>query len=112
MNDSLCHILQSLYATLLERKGAPASASYTAQLFAGGPAKIAKKLGEEAIETGHAAMQGKSADIVSESADLLFHLLVLWADAGVLPQEVWAELKRREGVSGLAEKAARKNDDR
>ena len=100
-------VLGRLYAAIEARKDADPEASYTARLFARGPEKIAQKLGEEAVETVIAAAAGKRADMVTESADLLYHLLVAWADAGVAPDEVWAELARREGVSGIAEKRAR-----
>ena len=101
--------LDRLEATIRARRGAPADASYVAALFAKGRAKIAQKLGEEATETVIAAMQGDSAALTGEAADLLFHLLVLLADLGLGLDDVRAELARREGVSGLAEKAARKD---
>jgi phosphoribosyl-ATP pyrophosphohydrolase len=100
-------VLERLFSTIESRKGADPTASYTAKLLAEGKPKIAKKLGEEATETVIAATAGSPADVARESADLLYHLLVLWAAAGVKPSEVWSELARREGISGLAEKAAR-----
>jgi len=100
-------VLERLFAVIEGRKGGDPDASYTAQLLAGGRIKIAKKLGEEATETVIAATAGTNAEIARESADLLYHLLVLWAASGVKPAEVWSELARREGTSGLAEKAAR-----
>lgn len=100
-------VLDTLYTVIAGRKGADPSASYTAKLFAKGPEKITQKLGEEAVETIIAALVKGKPEIVSESADLLYHLLVLWADKGVLPADVWAELSRREGISGIAEKASR-----
>ena len=100
-------ILGRLYAVIEARKDADPETSYTARLFARGPEKIAQKLGEEAVETVIAAAAGRRGEIVTESADLLFHLLVAWAGAGIAPGEVWAELARREGVSGIAEKRAR-----
>ena len=100
-------VLQRLYTIIEARKGDDPGASYTAQLFAGGPPRIAQKLGEEAVETVIAGVSGDQAGTVRESADLLYHLLVLWAQLGIAPDEVWAELNRREGTSGLAEKAAR-----
>jgi len=103
------HPLDRLFATVLSRKGTDASASYTAKLLEKGPLAAAKKLGEEAVETGLAAATGDKAAVTSESADLLYHLMVLWAACGVTPQEVYDTLATREGVSGLAEKAARKN---
>tara|TARA_R110000787_G_scaffold20590_11_gene61262 strand:- start:460 stop:813 length:354 start_codon:yes stop_codon:yes gene_type:complete len=99
--------LDALYATVAARKGADPAESYTARLYARGTPKIAQKLGEEAVETVIAALSGDRAETIKESADLLYHLLVLLADAGIAPAEVYAELERREGVSGLAEKASR-----
>ncbi len=100
-------ILERLFSVIEGRKGGDPASSYTAKLLADGKPKIAKKLGEEATETIIAATAGTPAEVARESADLLYHLLVLWAAAGVKPAEVWAELARREGTSGLAEKAAR-----
>jgi len=102
--------LTRLHATILSRKTADPAASYVAKLFSRGRVKIAQKLGEEAVETVIAAVTDNRAGIISESADLLFHLHVLLADAGIDPAEVFAELARREGVSGLAEKASRAED--
>ena len=106
MSDA--EILKRLYATILARKGADPGVSYSASLLAAGTEKIAKKLGEEAMETALAAAGGDKSRIAAESADLLYHLLVLWAHAGVAPEDVWAELARREGASGIAEKQGRK----
>jgi phosphoribosyl-ATP pyrophosphohydrolase len=100
-------ILERLFSVIESRKGGDPGASYTARLLAEGKQKIAKKLGEEATETVIAATAGTPGEVARESADLLYHLLVLWAATGVKPAEVWAELARREGTSGLAEKAAR-----
>ncbi len=100
-------VLNRLYTVIESRKGADPESSYTAKLFDKGRAKIAQKVGEEAVETVIEAMRDDRAAITSESADLLYHLLVLWADAGVAPADVWAKLSEREGTSGLAEKAAR-----
>ena len=97
-----------LAATIEARKGADAQASYTAQLLAD-PARAAKKLGEEAVETVIAAVQGDPAALAAESADLIYHWLVVLAAAGVSLDEVAARLEAREGTSGLAEKAARKS---
>jgi phosphoribosyl-ATP pyrophosphohydrolase len=104
----MSHVLDRLFATIAGRKGADPDTSYTARLFTKGRAKICQKLGEEGVETVIAGTVGTPDQVASESADLLYHLLVLWADAGVKPEEVWAILERREGTSGLAEKAARK----
>ncbi|MGO4125485.1 phosphoribosyl-ATP diphosphatase [Inquilinus sp. YAF38] len=100
-------VLDRLAAVIRSRQGADPASSYTAKLFARGRPKIAQKLGEEAVETVIEAMRGDADAIAAESADLLYHLLVLWADAGVAPETVWAVLEAREGVSGIAEKAAR-----
>lgn len=99
-------ILEALFAVIEERRGGDAQTSYTARLFEEGRGKIARKLGEEAVEVVVAALS-EPGRLASESADLLYHLLVLWADAGLEPTEVWAELGRRQGISGIAEKAAR-----
>ncbi|OJX68069.1 phosphoribosyl-ATP diphosphatase [Magnetospirillum sp. 64-120] len=101
------HVLDQLFQVVLSRKGADADSSYTAKLFNKGRKKIAQKVGEEGLETAIAAVSETPADIAAESADLLYHLLVLWADAGVEPAEVWAELARRQGISGIAEKNSR-----
>jgi len=100
-------VLGRLAATIEARQGADASTSYTAQLLAD-PARAAKKLGEEAVETVIAAAQGDQAALAAESADLIYHWLVTLAACGVSLDEVAARLEAREGTSGLAEKAARK----
>lgn len=102
------HPIDRLFATIAARKGGDPSASYTAKLLSEGVAKCAKKVGEEAVETVIAAMSGDKAAIAAESADVLYHLLVLWAASGVTPEDVYAVLKAREARSGLAEKASRK----
>lgn len=99
--------LARLEATIAARKGADPASSYTAKLLAGGPAAPAKKLGEEAIETVIAAVQGDADALAAESADLLYHWLVLLAAAGVSTDAVAAKLAAREGRSGLDEKASR-----
>jgi len=101
------HVIDRLYAVIDSRKGADPDTSYTAKLFSRGRAQIAKKLGEEAVEALIEGIRGDRAKLVGESADLLYHLLTLWAAVNVKPQAVWQELARREGLSGLAEKAAR-----
>ena len=101
------HVLQRLYDTIAARKTTDPGTSYTAKLLHQGRSVIAKKMGEEAVETAIAAVASDSDAVVSESADLLYHLLVLWADCGIEPNEVWEKLAAREGTSGLAEKAAR-----
>jgi phosphoribosyl-ATP pyrophosphohydrolase len=101
-------ILLRLFEVLKERKLADPETSYTARLYAKGINKIAQKLGEEAVETAIAAVVEGNDRLVRESADLLYHLLVLWSAKGVSPQEVWEELDRRFGTSGVAVKEARK----
>ena len=96
-----------LEATIRARRGTDGDRSYTASLFAKGRAKIAQKLGEEAVETVIAACSGDDRTIVPEAADLMFHLIVLLADAGLSLDDVRAELARREGMSGHEEKASR-----
>jgi len=103
-------VLADLEATILARRGGDPNASYVARLFAAGRPKIAQKLGEEAVETVIAAMAGDARAVTGEAADLLFHLTVLLADCGVALDDVLGELRRREGVSGIAEKAARLPD--
>ena len=100
--------LDALYATILERRTADPATSYVAKLTAKGRMKMAQKLGEEGVETALAAVAGERGEVISESADLLFHLAVLWADCGITPADVHAELERRAGTSGLDEKASRK----
>ncbi len=100
-------ILDRLEATIRSRKDSPAVRSYTASLFFQGRHKIAQKVGEEAVETVIAACSGEDKDIVPEAADLLFHLLILLADAGLSLDDVRSELARREGQSGHDEKAGR-----
>ena len=101
--------LDRLERTIAERRTAPPESSYVAKLNAKGVPKIAQKVGEEATETVIAALSGSQDDLVGESADLLFHLLVLLNAKDVPLGEVLAELDRREGVSGIAEKASRKD---
>jgi phosphoribosyl-ATP pyrophosphohydrolase len=103
------HVLDRLFAVIDGRKGADPDTSYTARLFSRGRQQIAKKLGEEAVEALIEGIRGNRPKLVAESADVLYHLLTLWAASGVKPKSVWGELARREGLSGLAEKAARKS---
>jgi len=107
MKPSL-HPLDKLFATIAARKGSDVGASYTAKLLSEGVQKCAKKFGEEAVETALAAVSGDKQALAAESADALYHLLVLWAAAGITPDGVYAALQAREGQSGLAEKASRK----
>lgn len=99
--------LDTLVATISSRVGGDPKQSHTAKLLRRGSARIAKKLGEEAVETVIAAAQNNREEVVAESADLLFHLLVLWQAMGIEPAVVMVELQRREVMSGIAEKAAR-----
>lgn len=101
-------ILQELYTVIKRRRGGDPDKSYVAKLFARGSRKIAAKVGEEAVETVIAALKEGKKRTVAESADLLFHLLVLWAECGVTPKDVEKELRARIGKSGLDEKIARK----
>ncbi len=102
--------LHQLEQTIRQRRDADPAASYVARLTAKGRAKIAQKVGEEAVETVIAALADDRPGAVGESADLLFHLLVLLADLDISLDAVLNELDRREGVSGIAEKAARPQD--
>ncbi len=92
----------------MSRKDSDPAISHSARLLSRGTAKIAQKFGEEAVECLIEAVGGHRTALIGESADVLYHLLVLWVDAGLRPEQVWAELVRREGISGIAEKAARK----
>jgi len=102
--------LDQLEATIRARRNADPTTSYVARLTADGRAKIARKLGEEAIETLVAALADDRPATKSEAADLVFHLLVLLADMGLSFDDVIAELERREGVSGIDEKASRSGE--
>jgi phosphoribosyl-ATP pyrophosphohydrolase len=99
--------LEKLAATVASRKGADPETSWTAKLLAKGPEKCAEKFGEEAIEAIIEAVKGDRARLTAEAADVLYHLLVLLASRDVPLADVLAELDRREGTSGIAEKAAR-----
>ena len=104
----MAEILDRLFATIASRQGGDPGASYTAKLLAEGVEKCAKKFGEEATEAVIAAIQKDKTELAKESADVLYHLLVLWAASGITPQDVYAVLQSREGRSGLEEKASRK----
>jgi len=101
--------LDRLWQVILSRRGADPQTSYTARLFTRGRAKIAQKLGEEAVEAVIEGVTDNRSALVGESADLIYHLFVLWAAAGISPADVAAELIRREGTSGIDEKRARAN---
>lgn len=100
-------ILARLFAVIESRKGGDADSSYTAKLLAGGAPKIGKKLGEEATEVTIAALSEGPDAVARESADLLYHLLVMWSAMGLTPEDVYAELAKREGTSGIDEKNSR-----
>jgi len=99
--------LDKLFATIASRKGGDPGTSYTAKLLAQGVEKCAKKFGEEATEAVIAAIQKDKSELAKESADVLYHLLVLWAASGITPHDVYQVLQSREGQSGLEEKASR-----
>ncbi len=109
MKAPLGDVLTRLFTTIEARRGESADASYTASLLAGGNARCAKKFGEEAVEAAIAGAMGDRPALTAEAADVLYHLMVLMASAGVAPDEVAAVLAAREGQSGHAEKAARKD---
>lgn len=100
--------LERMYGIILTRReDADIEKSYVAKMIAKGPKKIAQKVGEEAVETAIEAAAGRREGVIAESADLIFHLTLLWAALGIAPSDVAAELKAREGVSGLVEKKNR-----
>lgn len=103
-------VLDRLAEVIESRRDADPATSRTAKLFRRGTVKIAQKVGEEAVEAVIEAVGGDSEALAAESADLLYHLLVLWAARGLEPSAVWAELEARMGVSGVAEKASRPKD--
>ena len=107
MNAQTTEILTRLAATIEERRSGDPAESYVAKLAAGGTALIAKKVGEEAVETVLAAASEDQGSVVRESADLIFHLMVLWSHCGIGFNEIAAELERREGTSGLEERRQR-----
>lgn len=100
MSDSV----ERLYQAVLAARDLDPATSRTARLFQRGPSKMAKKLAEEAIEVVIDAVNGDAPAVVRESADLLYNLTVLWASAGVKPEDVWREMERREDMLGIAEK--------
>jgi len=100
-------ILTRLEQVIASRMGGDAESSYVARLFEQGRKKIAQKVGEEGVELSLAAVLDDKAEAITESADLLFHMMVLWADMGISPEEIFTELARREGISGIDEKNAR-----
>jgi phosphoribosyl-ATP pyrophosphohydrolase len=105
-------VLDDLFEVIESRRDGNPETSHSARLLQAGPATIAQKVGEEAVETVIEGVAGSPETLIAESADLLYHLLVLWAARGVTPAQVWTALGRREGVSGLAEKASRERGRR
>lgn len=106
-DDPPAMVLDRLYAVIESRRNADPMLSHSARMLSRGTAKVAQKFGEEAVECLIEAVAGNRNALVGESADVLYHLLLLWVDAGVKPNDVWAELEHREGISGITEKASR-----
>jgi phosphoribosyl-ATP pyrophosphohydrolase len=100
-------VLDRLWNVVMSRRSADVAVSHSARLLSRGTSKVAQKFGEEAVECLIEAVAGNRDALVAESADVLYHLIVLWVDAGIAPADVWRELRLREGVSGIAEKASR-----
>lgn len=100
-------ILDRLEQVIQSRKGGDADKSYVAKLFTKGRKKIAQKVGEEGVETALAAVMDDKDEVIAESADLLFHMMVLWADMDIKADDIFNELARREGISGIDEKNSR-----
>ena len=100
-------VLDRLHDVIVSRRMSDPAHSHSARLLSRGPSKVAQKFGEEAVECLIEAVAGNAAALIAESADVLYHLLVMWVAAGVTPDQVWTELHRREGISGITEKAAR-----
>jgi phosphoribosyl-ATP pyrophosphohydrolase len=100
-------VLDRLFALVEERRTADPAVSHSARLLSRGRAKVAQKFGEEAVECVIEAVGQNTQALIAESADVLYHLIVVWVAAGVSAEDVWAELIRREGVSGIDEKASR-----
>jgi phosphoribosyl-ATP pyrophosphohydrolase len=100
-------VLDRLWSVVMNRRTADPATSHSARLLSRGRPKVAQKFGEEAVECLIEAVGGNAKALIGESADVLYHLLVLWVACGVRPEQVWAELESREGISGIAEKASR-----
>jgi phosphoribosyl-ATP pyrophosphohydrolase len=100
-------VLDRLWSVVTNRRDVDPAISHSARLLGRGTAKVAQKFGEEAVECLIEAVRGDRDAVIAESADVLYHLVVVWVSTGVAPEEVWAELTRREGVSGITEKASR-----
>jgi len=103
-------VLDRLWSVVMSRRDADPAVSHSARLLQRGTAKVAQKFGEEAVECLIEAVAGNQVAVIAESADVLYHLIVLWVASGITPDAVWDELKRREGISGIAEKASRARD--
>jgi phosphoribosyl-ATP pyrophosphohydrolase len=101
------HAIDRLHLAVLGARDGEAAGSRTAKLLAEGIAKMAKKVAEEAVEVGLDAVRGDREQVIRESADLMYNLVVLWTEAGVTPAHVWAEMERREQLYGIAEKLAK-----
>jgi phosphoribosyl-ATP pyrophosphohydrolase len=106
-NGTTTYFLEELYETIASRRGGDPEESYTAKLFDAGIGKMAGKIGEEATEVVVAALRETPDHVISESADLIYHLLVLWAEQDIKPADVIEELKNRAGTSGIEEKESR-----
>jgi phosphoribosyl-ATP pyrophosphohydrolase len=96
--------IDRLYDAVLSRRGGDPTVSRTAKLFLAGRSKMAQKLGEEAVEVAIDAARGDRPAVIAESADLVYQLVVLWAEMNIAPDDVWAEMTRREQTQGIAEK--------
>ncbi|APH55554.1 Phosphoribosyl-ATP pyrophosphatase [Granulibacter bethesdensis] len=105
--DNAVQVLNRLWEVVMQRRDADPAVSHSARLLSRGIGKVAQKFGEEAVECLIEAVSGDKEALIGESADVLYHLLVLWVAVGVEPAEVWRELAKREGISGIAEKASR-----
>lgn len=103
----MTHAIDRLQEAVLAARGGNPAESRTAKLLAEGIAKMAKKLAEEAVEVGLDAVSGDRNQVVRESADLIYNLVVLWTELGISPEDVWREMERREALYGIAEKLAK-----
>jgi phosphoribosyl-ATP pyrophosphohydrolase len=106
-DDAPAAVLDRIWSVVVSRRAADPNVSHSARLLSRGTAKIAQKFGEEAVECLIEATRGNRDALIAESADVLYHLIVMWVDGGIRPDDVWSELQRREGLSGIAERAAR-----
>ncbi|MGL4729344.1 MAG: phosphoribosyl-ATP diphosphatase [Bosea sp. (in: a-proteobacteria)] len=101
------HAIERLHLAVMAARGGEAAGSRTAKLLTEGIAKMAKKVAEEAVEVGLDAVRGEREQVILESADLMYNLVVLWTELGINPTDVWAEMERREQLYGIAEKLAK-----